>query len=216
MTTEDVPGVSLVDGVPIDDLTLDEALEAITAFVDIGRRNGRSFQVATVNVDFLVNAKRDSSLRRLLQRAELCLADGMPILWHSRLSGTPLRERVTGADLVPRLVERSRTTGHRILLFGSAPGVAEQACELLRDQHPGASVEGLSGPFMSRVDEMDPAVLDDIIALAPDIVCVALGNPKQEHWIAANRDAVGASVFIGIGGTLDFLVGGQRRAPQWM
>jgi N-acetylglucosaminyldiphosphoundecaprenol N-acetyl-beta-D-mannosaminyltransferase len=209
-------GTSLVDGIPIDDVSIDEALDVITSFVESGRATGRTYQVVTVNVDFVVNAKHDERLRRVLQGADLSLPDGTPILWYSRLAGTPLRERVAGADLVPLIAERSITSGHRILLFGSAGGVAEQARDLLRKRHPGASVEGLSGPYILDVTQMAESDLDEIRALRPDIICVALGNPKQEHWIAANRHLIGVPVLIGVGGTLDFLVGGRKRAPSWM
>jgi exopolysaccharide biosynthesis WecB/TagA/CpsF family protein len=207
---------ALIAGVPVDDVTLPESLDLIDAFVREGRRSGRSFQIATVNVDFVVNARADRSVLDILQRAELCLPDGMPILWCAKVAGTPLRERVPGADLVPRLVERSASNGSRVLLFGSAPGVAEAAAGRLRDMHPGADVHGLSGPFMNDVLHVDRELIEEIASLRADIICVALGNPKQERFIAAHRASLGASVLIGVGGTLDFIVGGRRRAPTAM
>jgi N-acetylglucosaminyldiphosphoundecaprenol N-acetyl-beta-D-mannosaminyltransferase len=207
---------AVVVGVPVDDVNFSEAVELIGSFVEEGRSTGRTFQVATINVDFVVNASKDPGVMAILQRADLCLADGMPILWHARLSGSRLRERVAGADLVPRLADLSRKTGWRIVLFGSADGVAEAAGCILRERYPGASVVGLSGPMLPDVRLMETRWIDEINALAPDIVCVALGNPKQERWIDAYRSALDASVYIGVGGTLDFLVGGRRRAPTWM
>ncbi len=209
-------GAALIAGVPVDDVTIEEAVALIDTFVEQGRATGRTFQVATVNVDFVVNALADPEVLGILQRAELCLADGMPILWHAALSRTRLRERVAGADLVPRLVERSRTTGSRVLLFGSAPGVAESAAEHLAGESPGSIVHGLSGPFLTDVRDLDQHWVDEITALRPDIICVALGNPKQERFIEAHRHRLGASVLIGVGGTLDFIVGGRRRAPEIM
>jgi N-acetylglucosaminyldiphosphoundecaprenol N-acetyl-beta-D-mannosaminyltransferase len=140
----------------------------------------------------------------------------MPIVWHAALTGSPLRSRVAGADLVPALVERSCRTGWRVLLFGSAEGVAESAAALLRERSPGAVVHGISGPILADPRRMDDVWIDEIRAFAPDIICVALGNPKQERWIDAHRSRLGAAVLIGVGGTLDFLVGGRRRAPNWM
>jgi N-acetylglucosaminyldiphosphoundecaprenol N-acetyl-beta-D-mannosaminyltransferase len=209
-------GAAIVASVPVDAVTFDSTLEIIDGFVRIGRASTRTFQIVTVNVDFVVKAQHDPEALRILQRAELCLPDGMPILWHARLSGTPLRERVTGADLVPALVARSMSSGHRVMLFGSAEGVAEQAAEVLALRHPDAMVRGISGPFMSDVRQMDPRYIDEIKAFDPDILCVALGNPKQEKWIEAHRKQLGVPVLIGVGGTLDFLVGGRRRAPLWM
>lgn len=207
---------AVVAGVPVDDVTMEETVDLIDEFVKLGRSTGRTFQVATINVDFVVNAQHDTDLMRILRGTELGLPDGMPIVWYARLSGTVLRSRVAGADLVPALVDRSRSTGARILLFGSAEGVAESATTLLTERYPGAVVRGMSGPILADARQMDRRWVDEIVAFHPDIVCVALGNPKQERWIDAHRGVLGASVLIGVGGTLDFLVGGRRRAPQWM
>ena len=206
---------AVIAGVPVDDVTMAETLDLIDAFVAVGRATGRSFQIATINVDFVVKAKSDLHVLRLLQRAELCLADGMPVLWHARAAGTPLRERVAGADLVPLIVERSQMTGSRVLLFGSAPGVAESAARILSDRYPGANVTGLSGPYVTDVREVGDEWIELIVSHRPDIICVALGNPKQERFIDEFRSRLGAPVLIGVGGTLDFIVGGRRRAPRW-
>ncbi|MEO6123070.1 MAG: WecB/TagA/CpsF family glycosyltransferase [Ilumatobacteraceae bacterium] len=207
---------SVVAGVPIDDITLAETVDLVGSFVALGRSDCRTFQIATVNVDFVVKALRDNRASTILRQAELCLPDGMPIIWYSRLLGTALRTRVTGADLVPALAARSAQTGHLILLFGSAPGVAEQAAALLRANHPGAVVVGISGSRVSDDGTFDRRELADLAAVDADIICVALGNPKQEKWIDANRESLRCPVLIGVGGTLDFLVGGRRRAPGWM
>lgn len=206
---------ALLFGVPIDDLTMDETLEAIDSLVADGRRHGRTHQIATVNVDFLVNALDDQDVRALLQGAALNLADGLPVVWATRLAGTPVRERVTGADLVPAIAADATSRGWRVHFFGSAPGVAERALALLGERHPGAELSGTSGPLLSDVSVVDDAVLDEIVGHDPDILCVALGNPKQERFIAAHRERLGIPVMIGIGGSLDMLVGDKKRAPQW-
>ncbi|MDP2290959.1 MAG: WecB/TagA/CpsF family glycosyltransferase [Actinomycetota bacterium] len=207
---------ALVAGIPVDDVTMDQTVEMIGGFIDVGRATGRTFQLATINVDFVVNAQRDDELRAILQRADVCMADGMPIVWYAQIAGVPFRERVAGADLVPALVDRSRARGWRVLLFGSAEGVAESAAAMLVERFPGAIVHGMSGPMLRDVRAMDDEWTSAITAFRPDVICVALGNPKQEKWIRAHRARLGASVLIGVGGTLDFIVGGRRRAPEWM
>jgi N-acetylglucosaminyldiphosphoundecaprenol N-acetyl-beta-D-mannosaminyltransferase len=202
-------------GVPIDDLTMTETIDAIGELIDRGRREHRTHQVATVNVDFLVNALSDERIRELLQAADLCIADGKPVLWGARAVGMPLRERVAGADLVPQLAERAATTGWRIHLFGSAPGTAEAAAELLSSRYPGAIVTGFSGPIIRDVRHVDEAVLRSILDVDADVLCVALGNPKQEEFIAANRERLRTPVMIGVGGTFDLLIGTTKRAPGW-
>lgn len=207
---------SLLFGVPIDDVTMEETLAAIGQLIITGREQQRCHQITTVNVDFLVNAITDAGVRRLLQGADMCVPDGMPVVWAGRAAGMPLRERVAGADLVPALAALSVSKNWRIHLFGSAEGTAERAAELLRERNPGAIITGNSGPFITDIANVDDAVIDEIRGLEPDVLCVALGNPKQERFIATYGVRLGVPVMIGVGGTLDFLVGGRNRAPMWM
>jgi N-acetylglucosaminyldiphosphoundecaprenol N-acetyl-beta-D-mannosaminyltransferase len=203
-------------GLPIDDVTIGEAVDRIAAMVEVGRATGRTHQVATVNVDFVVTAVDDPETHRILQRSALAIPDGMPIVWGARFLGTPLRERTPGVDLLPALGKRSAEAGYRICLFGAAPGVAENAAAWVTERFPGAEVTGLGAPDVARDGTMDPGALEPIRAVRPDIVGVALGHPKQERWIARHARSLGAPVMIGIGGTLDFLTGVTRRAPSWM
>jgi N-acetylglucosaminyldiphosphoundecaprenol N-acetyl-beta-D-mannosaminyltransferase len=212
MTTHRIASIL---GVPVDDVTMDEAIDRISAMVEHGRATGRVHQIATVNVDFVCNAIGDDRLMRILGRTDLSIADGMPLVWGSRLLGTPLRERVTGADLVPALVERAATCGHRVYFFGGAPTVAASAAAVLRERYPGAEIVADAGPMFADPTDMDPAALAPIKAARPDICCIALGNPKQEFWIDRFGADVGAPVIIGVGGTLDFVSGAKRRAPGW-
>jgi N-acetylglucosaminyldiphosphoundecaprenol N-acetyl-beta-D-mannosaminyltransferase len=217
MTVSGVPRPpAVLFGVAIDDLSMDETVDVVGDLVASGRRQGRTHQIATVNVDFLVNALADERVRRLLQRADLCLADGMPVVWGARASRMPLRDRVAGADLVPALAERAASTGWRIHLFGSTAGTAERSADLLRRKYPGVHVTADSGPIIADIDRVDEAVLASIATIDPDILCVALGNPKQERFIDAYRDRLRTPVMIGVGGTLDMLVGDKRRAPEWV
>lgn len=208
--------VAMILGVPVDDVTMDDALDRILELVDDGRRRGCTHQVSTVNVDFVVNAMADAELATTLRRSALSIPDGMPIVWMSRMIGRPLRERVTGADLVPALVERAAQRSLVVSLYGAGPGVAEAAASLLGRRFPGARVVGDGGPSFRRIDELGPADVEPLRQLSPDICCVAFGNPKQEQFIARFGAELGIPVMIGVGGTLDFLVGEKRRAPAWM
>jgi N-acetylglucosaminyldiphosphoundecaprenol N-acetyl-beta-D-mannosaminyltransferase len=203
-------------GVPVDQVTLDEAVDLIFELVDDGRRRGITHQVATVNVDFLVNALTDTQQRTILQRTSLSVADGMPIVWGSRILGGSLPERVAGADLVPALAARAAATGSRLALVGAGPGVAEHAAALLREAYPDLDVVGLRGPRFDSVEDVEPEDLRELVELGADVCCVAFGNPKQELFIDRFRDELGIPVMIGVGGSLDFLVGEKRRAPSWM
>jgi N-acetylglucosaminyldiphosphoundecaprenol N-acetyl-beta-D-mannosaminyltransferase len=198
-------------GVPVDNVSMDETLWKIEEFI----REGSVHQIATANVDFLVNAVNNRDYREVLCRCSLVVADGMPLVLASRLLGSPLRERVTGADLVPRLASLSGQKGYRIFLLGAMPEVAEVAASRL--QAMGANIVGrISPPIRPLKDFDNESILAEIAAANPDILLVAFGSPKQEMWIHQVRDRLKVPVCIGIGGSLDFLAGTIRRAPQWM
>jgi N-acetylglucosaminyldiphosphoundecaprenol N-acetyl-beta-D-mannosaminyltransferase len=195
----------------IDQLTLGEALDSIERLVDTGRGGA----VFTPNTDHLVTAEDDAALREAYADADLALVDGMPVVWASRLLGTPLPERISGADLTPILLERASHRGLRVYLFGAGPGVAEKAAERLRGR--GVVVAGTASPFVGLTAEPDEdEVVAQVRAARPDLVLVALGSPKQERFIHRRARQLAPAVCIGVGATLDFLAGTVRRAPRWM
>lgn len=206
----------LVLGIPIDDLDMEQTLDRLEEFIHIGRRSGKSHQVATVNADFVVKALQDPELCYLLQGADLATADGIPLVWGARLLGVPLEERVAGSDMVPALVGRAAEKGYSIYLLGAGPGVAARAAEVLKEKHPGLKIAGVQSPPFSPVLEMSPKIVDEINAAQPDILLVAFGNPKQEKWIDMTRASLSVPVIIGVGATLDFIAGSKKRAPLWM
>ena len=203
-------------GVPIDLLGVSETLDRIERMVQVGRASGKIHQVATVNADFVVRAQFDPELRYLLQQADLLTADGMPLVWGARWLGQSLEGRVAGADLVPLLAERAAQKGLSIYFLGGELGVAARAAGLLKQEHPELRIAGIYSPPFSPVLEMETSFLEDIRLARPDILLVAFGNPKQEKWIGMYGSRVGVPVMIGVGGSLDFIAGHTRRAPEWM
>jgi len=111
----------IISGVPIDDITMPEAVDRIEQFIAIGRAIGKSHQIATVNADFVIKAQNDPELPRILQESDMATADGMPLVWGARRLGVPLTGRVTGADLVPALATRAAEKKYAIFLLGAAP-----------------------------------------------------------------------------------------------
>lgn len=202
-------------GIPIHQCDMNDALEQIARFVEVGRQTGRSHQVVTVNADFLVTARHHEDVHAILRGADLLLADGMPLVWASTSLGVPLPERVAGADLVPLLAETATQHGHRMLLFGGLANSADRSAEILRERHPGLIVDSLDCRVGPR-GETEESDLAKIREFAPDIICVALGHPKQERWIRANGANLGIPVAIGVGGTLDFIADHAKRAPAWV
>ena len=229
--TKDSSDVVLILGIPIDDLTLESAVQRILALADSFRQDGRPRQVATVNVDFLTNAlawtvygaPRHPELLDILRRSDLVTADGMPLVWLARLLGKPLAHRVTGADLVPALAASMSQSGHRLYFLGGQGNVAELAAQRLQADYPGLQIVGVHAPFVHtqgpellEAEDADSEILSLINAVKPDVLLVGFGNPKQELWFHRNRDRLKAGVTIGVGGTFEFIVGRVARAPRWM
>jgi N-acetylglucosaminyldiphosphoundecaprenol N-acetyl-beta-D-mannosaminyltransferase len=185
-------------------------LERIDSFV----RSGRPHHVVTADSSMLVMAQSDPDLRGTLEKADLVTPDSEGILWAARRAGQPLKERVSGVEIVERLCALSAERGYRIYFLGAGAGVAELAAERMRKRYPGCLIAGTRHGFFT--DAEMPQLLSDVREARPDVICVALGIPKQEKWIRAHRDECGASVLIGVGGTLDVLSGRTRRAPQFM
>jgi N-acetylglucosaminyldiphosphoundecaprenol N-acetyl-beta-D-mannosaminyltransferase len=198
-------------GVRVDCLDMAGAVGAIGRMVEQG---GPTRQVATVNPEFVMRARVDEQFRRVLEGAELCLADGIGVVWAMRRQGCPQYERVAGSDLVPQLAGLCARRGWRPFLLGSRPGVAADAARRLEADHPGLRVAGVH--VGSPAPEDDEETLGLIRAARPDLVLVAYGAPQQELWIARNRASLGVPVAIGVGGTFDFLAGRIRRAPRWL
>jgi len=197
-------------GVRVDALTYADLLAQIADFISAGTPH----QIATVNPEFVMEAQRNPAFRELLERADLCLADGIGLLWAARRQGGRLPERVTGSDGVPRIAERAAEAGWRLYLLGAAPGVAEQTAEILTGRYPGLQVVGAYAG--SPADADTPEIIARIRAARPDILCVAYGAPAQDLWIARHGEAVGVPVMIGVGGAFDHITGVRRRAPGWV
>lgn len=208
--------VLVILGIPIDRVTMSQALERIDRFVASGRKTGKWHQIATVNADFIVKALADPVLRRILQRVDMATADGMPLVWGARRLGVPLTGRVTGVDMVPAIAEMAASKGYSIYFLGAAPGVARQAADILEERYPDLEVAGVSSPSKQAVNNGERAIIDTVRAAKPDILLVAFGNPKQEKWIDTHAEALGVPVMMGVGGTFDFITGTTTRAPEWM
>lgn len=206
------PSVAIL-GVAIDNLTMAEVLSIVEEEI----AEGSFHQIATANVDFLVNSVNDDELRETLNRCDVILADGMPLVWASRFLGTKLKERVAGADLVPQLAWLSSQRGYRIFMLGADEESSAGAARWMQRNFPGVCISGRYSPTFQPLEEMDHEdILIRIEDAKPDILLVAFGNPKQEKWIAMHRSRLRVPVCIGVGGSFEFLSGRIRRAPVWM
>lgn len=213
--------------IPVSRVTNAGAFEAILGWARAGRARraaggfaGPPKAVATINVDFVVNAvpwrpsRPGGELLDCLKKADMVTADGMPIVALSRLLRDPLPERVAGSDLTPALCRACAAEGLRFYVLGGTPEVLADAFEKLGI----AGSPAIAGTDSSRIDLEAPqdGVLARIAAAKPDLLFVALGNPKQELWIRRNLARIDAPVAIGVGGSFNFVSGRVKRAPGWV
>ena len=193
-------------GVAFDDIVMDEAVDRALAMLE----EARPHLVATPNPEIVQRANQDPEFAGILSNADLVVPDGVGIIYASRILGRPLKARVPGIDLASNLLARIAGTGRRLFLLGAAPGVAEQAAVNLQTAYPGLMVCGAHDGYFKE----DGPVADAIREARADVVFVCLGAPKQEKWIAANGEAAGARLYIGLGGALDVFAGKAERAPE--
>jgi N-acetylglucosaminyldiphosphoundecaprenol N-acetyl-beta-D-mannosaminyltransferase len=201
-----------VCGIPVDAVDQQKALALVAEAVD----HREFLQVSTVNLQYLVNARRRHEVQATLNNAELNIADGAPIVWLARMRGGRLPGRVPGVDMLLGIAREAATTGARLFLLGGANGVAESAAAVLRARFPGLLITGTYEPPKTSLESVDSeAIISRISEAGADILVVGLGHPKQDLWIAANRDRLPVAVAIGIGGSFDIIAGRFRRAPEW-
>lgn len=171
--------------------------------------------LVTANLDLLRRHTYDAKARALYDRADLRIADGMPLVWASYLKGTPLPERVAGSSLIIPLCEAAAQSGYRVYLLGGNPSTAEASARHLAQLCPGLVVAGHSAPMVSATPEPSElqSIRRDLLAARPDIVLVAMGSPKQEKVIDALRMDLPKAWWLGVGISFSFLAGEVRRAP---
>lgn len=194
-------------GIEFDCVTYDQACELIAQRL----RSGEPFEIAFSNPEFVLEARRCPWLKRYINNCAFNLADGVGILYASKLlSLTTLPERITGTDFAVSLCQIAADGRHRVAFFGGTDGVAEQAADNMRKQIPGLDICGTFSGY-----EFDKQkIVEQLNRCSPDVIMVCLGNPLQEQWIVENRRHLNARLVFGNGGALDFLSGKVKRAPR--
>ena len=197
-------------GVKVHAVTYAQVLDIINRWVvETGPH-----QIATANPEFVMAAQHNPEFCRVLNHADLCVADGVGLLWAARRLGRVLPERVTGSDLVPLLAREAAESGWRIYLLGAGPGVAERTAQILLSRNPALRIAGVYAGSPAEVDA--PALVERIRLARPDILWVAYGAPAQDLWIARYGSELGVPVMVGVGGAFDHIAGVRKRAPGWI
>jgi N-acetylglucosaminyldiphosphoundecaprenol N-acetyl-beta-D-mannosaminyltransferase len=201
-------------GMRLAQLSSEDLLDHVFASL----REGRGGWVVTANLDILRRHRVEPEARDAYARADLRVADGMPLVWASALSGHPLPERVAGSSLTLALADRAARDGRTIYLLGGAEGAAEGARRALEARQKSLRVVGHAAPVVSS-----PPTLEELSAIEalvrearPDLLLVAFGSPKQEYVCRHLRAAFPRIWMMGVGVTFSFLAGQRSRAPSWM
>ncbi|MFY9610543.1 MAG: WecB/TagA/CpsF family glycosyltransferase [Blastocatellia bacterium] len=201
---------SQVAGIRVHNLSEDETVDAIARLID----EGGPRYAAVVNAAKIVAANKDNALQAALLEADLVTADGMSVVWASRLLGQPLKERVTGIELFQRLVRRASERGWAVYFLGARDESVRAVVERFTSAYPTLRVAGYHNGYF---DASESAAIAEVIKQSSsDLLFVAMGSPAQECWIRSNLEATGARFALGVGGSFDHVSGLARRAPGWM
>jgi N-acetylglucosaminyldiphosphoundecaprenol N-acetyl-beta-D-mannosaminyltransferase len=200
-------------GVGINAITLRKAVRQIGAWIE----NKSHHYVNVCTVHTIMECRRNSDLRRIVNQGGLATPDGMPLVWLCRLFGHKEVTRVYGPDLMLAFCEYSVEKGYRHFFYGGGPGVAQELAFRLKSRYPGLLVVGsYSPPFRPTGTVEELAVIESINSACPDVIWVGLGTPKQDFWVAQHRSLLNAPVLIAVGAAFDIHAGRVLQAPLWM
>lgn len=193
---------------------MSETVEAIEQMIAADKKS----YVVAINVDVVMKIEADPYLKKIVDDADMVLVDGKPLVWISKLHGRPLKEKVSGSDLVPLLCEVAAKNGYKVFIIGGKEGSAERAKQRLEEKLPDIKIVGTyAPPFGFEKDDAELERINRMISQAhPDLLITCFGCPKQEKWIYENIEKYDAKVSICAGATVDFLAGNVTRAPRWM
>ena len=197
-------------GVPVHPFTMQGIVEELDKRITAAEQTF----VVTANAEIIMNCQEDKSYFNLVSQAEIVLPDGAGAVWAGRHIGNKVPERVAGFDLYLNLMQLAAEKGYKVYFFGSSPGIAETAKKVCEERYPGVQIVGCRNGYFH--EEETSGIIKDINASGAQLLFAALGAPKQEKWLAANRPKLDPILLMGIGGSFDVLAGKMERAPKWM
>lgn len=195
-------------GVLVDKVNITEAVEKIMEMLS----ENRPHAVYTPNSEIIMLAYKDEEFKEVLNSADMLTADGIGVVYASKILHNPIEERAAGYDIACGVIEKIAETGHGLYLFGGKPGVAEKAKENIEKQYPFLRVVGTHDGYFD--ESRLPEIIDDINSSGAEILFVCLGAPAQEKWIYNNMHKLKVRVSMGVGGSIDVLAGVAERAPE--
>ncbi len=198
-----------IAGINLDDVSMEQAVERIYEFIS----SDENHSVFTPNAEIMMDGITDKNMRAILNGADMLVADGAGVVLASRLLGKEVTEKVSGFDLVKKLLEASAQRPVKFYLFGGKPGIAEKANANIICDYPGADIVGTRNGYFTNDDEA--SIIEDINNSGAEVLLVCLGAPKQELWITENKHRLKVKASLGVGGTMDVLAGNVKLAPDF-
>lgn len=196
---------------PIDAISLKETVSK----VDLAIQQGQQLHHIAVNVAKIVHMQTDKQLYESVVSADVINADGLPLVWVSRLFGDPIPERVTGVDLMQSLVALSNVKGYKIFFFGAKEEVVSKVVQIYSDQFSDKIIAGYRNGYFDKSEE--ESIARKITESGANILFVAITSPKKENFLFRNKEILsGVNFIMGVGGSFDVVAGIVKRAPTWM
>ncbi|OKP98865.1 WecB/TagA/CpsF family glycosyltransferase [Paenibacillus sp. P46E] len=203
-------GTVSILGVPFSKLTLNETILHLTE--QIGSRNGRLFHLITANPEITLASQTDELLKHIIQSADMIVPDGIGIVLAAKRKGEPIPERVTGYDLLLKLLEQGDERSWSFYFLGTDEEISRQAVEKITHSYPGVRIAGRHHGFFDGTAE--PGIIADIQQAKPDILVLAMGAPYSDKWLHKHKsELVGVKVVFGVGGSLDVISGKVKPTP---
>lgn len=197
-------------GVFINNLTIEEATQKALLFME--QKNKSPKLIFTPNPEFVLNALKDKEFMEILNKSDLNVADGIGVVIGAKILKTPLKERVSGYDLVQNLFAHMKEKQKTVFFLGSCDEVIEKAKQNMEKKYNGLKVVGVHNGYFD--ENLDNIIIEKINASSPNLLLVGLGSPKQEKWIFKNKEKLNANLIIGVGGSFDVMSGNVKRAPK--
>lgn len=198
-------------GCPVDNLTMDESL----AIIDQAIMRKEQIHHTVINAGKMVMMQTDKALFDSVVSADMINADGQAIVWAAKVLGTPLKERVTGIDLMENLVRKAHEDSHKIFFFGAKEEVVKEVVERYSKQYSPAIIAGYRNGYFNKAEQAP--IAQEISASGAHILFVAISSPTKEIFLNTYKKELSELNFImGVGGSFDVVAGKVKRAPVWM
>lgn len=195
---------------PIDCLDMNQTIDLIEQYI----KEKKPCQHVVINVAKFVEMRNDPQLKEIISECDIINADGMPVVWASRLLGQPLPERVAGVDLFQNLVKLCAEKGYRPFFFGARGWVVEKVVEVFKERYPGLNVAGYRNGYFSPEEEKEIAEM--IRDTKADMLFVGFSSPMKEKFLEKWMPFMQVPFCMGVGGSFDVIAGKTKRAPAWM